>query len=82
MEERRVRRVKKEERVSNLLWWGYRHVNGAYLVKRYFDDKDIDEAISSDFCYAVAGPFEAQNRNEALKIVEEKIENRFKFPAE
>jgi hypothetical protein len=76
MEEKRVRRVKKEERVSNLLWWGYRHVNGAYLVKRYFDDKDINEAITSDFCYAVAGPFEAQNRNEALAITEDKIRTR------
>jgi hypothetical protein len=76
MEERRVRRVKKEEKVSNLLWWGYRHVNGAYHVKRFFDDKDINEAITSDFCYAVAGPFEAQNRNEALAITEDKIRTR------
>jgi hypothetical protein len=41
MEERRVRRVKKEEKVSNLLWWGYRHVNGAYLVKRYLMTKTL-----------------------------------------
>lgn len=76
MEEKRVRRVKKEEKVSNLLWWGYRHVNGAYLVKRYFDDKDIKEANESDFCYAVVGPFEAKDRNEALVITEGRIKKR------
>lgn len=77
MEEKRVRRVKKEEKVSNLLWWGYRHVNGVFHVKRFFDDKDIREANESDFCYAVVGPFEAQDRNEALVITEERIKKRF-----
>ena len=33
--------------------------------------KDIEEAQESDFCDIVVGPFEASDRDEALKIVEE-----------
>lgn len=51
------------------LWWGYKHTSGTYQAKRYFDRRDIDEALSSPFCVSVTTAFEAKNRDEALKIV-------------
>jgi len=56
------------------LWWGYKHVQGTYQVKRYFGRLDIQEAIESPFCEIVTGPFEASDREEALLILKDKIE--------
>lgn len=53
-------------------WWGYEHVDGAYQVKRFFDQKDLDEAETSYFVVRVSQPFEAETRAEALKILREK----------
>ncbi len=39
-----------------LQWWGYLHIDGTVHVKRYFDDKDIEDARESDFVRVVAGP--------------------------
>lgn len=52
-------------------WWGYIHVNGSLQVKRYFDKQDLEEARSSDFLESVKGPFEAEDKDEALKIMQE-----------
>lgn len=52
-------------------WWGYKHTSGTYQAKRYFDKRDTDEAYESPFCEIVVGPFEASDREEALRIVEE-----------
>lgn len=57
---------------SKLLWWGYKHTSGTYQAKRYFYRLDIQEAMESPFCDQVVGPFEAENRDEALSIVEQK----------
>lgn len=54
------------------LWWGYKHINGSYQAKRYFDFLDIEEAIESPFVDKWYGPFKALNRDDALKIVKEK----------
>ncbi len=58
--------------MTKLLWWGYKHTSGTYQAKRYFDKRDIDEAIESPFVDDWTGPFEAENRDEALKIVQER----------
>lgn len=50
-------------------WWGYRHTSGTIQVKRFFSQQDIDEAIESPFCEHVYGPFDAENREEALEIM-------------
>jgi len=57
--------------MEKLQWWGYKHISGTYQAKRYFDKRDIDEAYESEFCDIVVGPFLAENREEALKIIEE-----------
>ena len=49
-------------------WWGYRHANGNLQVKRYFDERDIEDAVDSDFCVSIIYPFDATDRDEALKI--------------
>jgi hypothetical protein len=48
-------------------WWGYRHSNRSYQVKRYFGEIDIIEAKQSSFVEQVYGPFEAENREDALE---------------
>ena len=51
------------------LWWGYRHVNGSYQVRRYYDLKGIQEADESEFTVYTKGPFAAGNREDALLIL-------------
>lgn len=67
-----LKKLKNKEMSGKLLWWGYKHTSGTYQAKRYFDRLDIQEAMESPFCEMVVGPFEAENRDEALRIVEEK----------
>ena len=51
------------------LWWGYLHINGSVQAKRYFAQIDLDEGEQSPFVELVEGPFEAENREEALNIL-------------
>ena len=53
------------------LWWGYRHTSGTLQAKRYFDKRDLEEARESGFVDIIVPPFEATNREEALKYIEE-----------
>lgn len=53
-------------------WWGYVHVSGSIQAKRYFGPLDIQEANESPFCETVYGPFEAEDREEALSIIKSK----------
>lgn len=56
---------------NKLEWWGYRHTNGGIQAKRYFDQRDLDDADESPFVAKRTTPFLASGREEALKIVEE-----------
>lgn len=58
---------------SKLLWWGYKHTNGTYQVKRYFEPLDINEARQSPFCEKVTQPFEAESREDALKKIKKML---------
>jgi hypothetical protein len=49
-------------------WWAYIHSNGTLQLKRYFGREDINEAIESPFCGKIYGPFDADNREDALAI--------------
>lgn len=53
-------------------WWGYEHVSGTFQAKRYFEPLDIQEARESPFVKTAHGPFEAENREEALSIIKSK----------
>lgn len=57
------------DQITNNEWWGYKHISGTYQAKRYFSPLDIQEANESPFAECVFGPFEAKNREEALRIV-------------
>jgi len=59
--------------MSKNLWWGYQHVSGTLQVKRYFLRLDVQEARESPFCEIVIGPFEAENREDAIRIIKEKL---------
>lgn len=64
-----MKRLFPKKEMKNL-WWGYYHENGSIQVKRYFDREDLVEARRSPFVVSVKGPFEAENREEAIKIME------------
>ena len=53
------------------LWWGYLHTNGSIQAKRFFDNRDLQDAQESTFVVGYHGPFEAEDRTEALKILGE-----------
>lgn len=57
-------------------WWGYLHTNGSLQVKRYFDQIDIDEAYESPFVSLIAGPWECDSREKALKKLKKAIHYR------
>ncbi len=54
-------------------WWGYRHVNGSIQAKRWFDARDLPEARASLCVVSAAGPFYADGREEALKMLEKLV---------
>lgn len=55
-------------------WWGYLHTEGTLQAKRYFEPLDIQEANESPFVQKVIQPFEAENREEALKHIAKELE--------
>lgn len=55
-------------------WWGYKHVNGEILVKRFWDYGDIDEARRSDFVKSVTWVFDAIDFNDAMRQAKEILE--------
>jgi len=58
--------------MSELLWWGYRHVNGSLQAKRFFSEADLDEANDSPFVARIVPQFAAASREDALKIIGER----------
>ncbi len=52
--------------MDQIKWWGYIHTNGKFIVKRYFDWGEIEEAKESTFCTDIFGPTEANTRDEAI----------------
>lgn len=54
-------------------WWGYQYTNGKLQVKRYFTYEDIRDAEESDFVSRVSQPFDAEDREEAIK----RLKNKF-----
>lgn len=63
----------KEPNNEQKIWWGYLHTDESYQVKRYFDVRDINEALKSPFVVSASEPFLARNREEALKIIKTKL---------
>lgn len=61
------------DELTKNLWWGYKHVYGTLQVKRYFDQRDLTEAMESDFVQQLVPPFEAANRDEALAYIKEYV---------
>ena len=55
------------------LWWGYRHTDGSLHVKRYFDRRDIQEAVDSPFVDSVFGPWECESREEAIEKIRQEV---------
>ena len=58
---------------TKLMWWGYRHINGTLQVKRFFDYQDLNEARESDFVEIVSEIFEAENRQDALEKLAQRL---------
>ena len=57
------------------MWWGYLHSNKTIQVKRWFGDKKdyTDDCEGNPFVLQIVRPFEANSREEALKIIEEEL---------
>lgn len=58
----------------DLEWWGYLHTNGTIQVKRFFDDLDLQDAHESPFVERVFPPFKAKNRDDAIRIIMERVQ--------
>lgn len=58
---------------TKIQYWGYLHINNTLHVKRFFDYTDISEALASPFVKRTAGPFFADNIDNALQILKTEI---------
>lgn len=60
---------------TNNQWWGYLHSNGKIQVKRWYGDvKDYTtDCENNDFVVRVIKPFSAETREEALWIIENRL---------
>lgn len=56
-------------------WWGYLHSNGTIVAKRWSGDvKDYTtDTYNNDFVLKVVEPFEAADRDDALRIIHNKL---------
>ena len=61
--------------MNRLMWWGYLHSNGQIQVKRWFGDhKDyLDDCEGNPFVVKVVRPFAAETREEAVKLITERL---------
>lgn len=59
--------------MKELLWWGYLHANNTIQVKRYFDDSYLQDCEESEFVQHWTRPFQAANREEAIKIASQEL---------
>ena len=57
--------------MGEIQWWGYRHINGTIQAKRYFDHRDIEDAMESPFVARWCGPFPCKDRDEAIRKIDE-----------
>lgn len=57
------------------MWWGYLHSNGMPQLKRWWGDpKDYtDDVAGNEFVQRVVEPFEASSREEASRILAERL---------
>lgn len=54
---------------DSFLWFGYKLINGALHVKRYYNPDDLKETIDCPDVDEIFGPFHADTRDEAsLKL--------------
>ena len=58
---------------EELEWWGYMHESGDIIVKRYFNQQDISEALDSPFVKYISGVIYAKNRKDAIRIITEEL---------
>ena len=61
--------------MNKTMWWGYLHQNGSIQVKRWFGDRKdyTEDCEGNDFVQQVVPPFEADSRDQALRIIGEKL---------
>lgn len=60
---------------KDLMWWGYKHANGSYQLKRWWGDhKDYqDDCEGNVFIAVVVPPFVAATRDEAFSILSDRL---------
>lgn len=63
--------IEADHTQAKFLWWGYLHIQGTLQAKRFFDQRDIDDALESPFVKQVVYPFLAADREEALNYIKQ-----------
>jgi len=61
--------------MKNKMWWGYLHSNNTIQVKPWFGDilDYTTDCYNNPFVIKVVEPFEVDTRDEALKIISDKL---------
>lgn len=67
---------------NNNMWWGYLHSNNTIQVKRWFGDKKdyLDDCEGNPFVQEVVPPFEANSREEAIEILQKRLNHNETIP--
>ncbi|MFC1454361.1 hypothetical protein ACFLQL_04180 [Verrucomicrobiota bacterium] len=64
--------------MNELMFWGYLHQHGTVQVKRWFGDHEdyTGDCIGNPFVQRVVEPFKANSREEAEKIITERLNDK------
>lgn len=54
-------------------WYGYLHANGSIQVKRFFDSRDLFDCHDSPFVADYTQPFDADDREDALRKAKDRL---------
>jgi hypothetical protein len=54
-----------------ITWWAYLHTSGSVQIKRYFSDRDFEDADESPFVARRTGEFAADSWDEAQRRAKE-----------
>jgi len=66
--------LSKRTKSLKIKWWAYLHTEGTLQLKRYIDKVSLDDADSSPFVIKRTEPFDADSREQAVKIAKKILE--------
>ena len=64
----------------DIMWWGYKHINGSLHLKRWFGEHEYytGDCKNNEFINIVISPFKAESIEDAMGILLNKLKEEIK----